>query len=312
MHKINPMQELAPVTLSLFAMATRFELVLYGEDQLHLRSAGEEALEEIERCDAQLSYYRPDSEISWINHHAAKYPIKVEPRLFTLFKQCRALHELTDGAFDLTIAPLMRAWHFIRDHGGVPTADDLESARNKTGMHYLELDDEASTIYFRHAGMEIDLGGFGKGYAIGRAIDLLKENGVSCALLQGGTSSIATIGCPPGQKFWQVELREPFHDEFIPRIKLVDTCLSLSAIHGKSFIAEGKRFGHIINPQTGEPVAKTLAAAVTGTDAAVCEALSKALMIHSSSWLTTMEARFPQYQCLMAGADDKLYGNIKN
>src|ERR1044072_6213228 len=241
------MNALTPVTLSLYAMATRFELVLYGEDQIHLRSAGEEAFAEIERLEAQLSYYREASEISWLNRQAAKHFVKVEPRLFALLKECLALHQQTEGAFDITIAPLMRAWHFIRDQGAIPTTDELKDALDKTGMRHLEFDDEALAIRFHQDGVEIDLGGYGKGYAVQRALELLKENGVSHALLQGGTSSIATIGKPPDQPSWQIELQAPFNNEFIPRLQLIDQGFSLSAAHGKSFTADGQRFGHIIN-----------------------------------------------------------------
>jgi thiamine biosynthesis lipoprotein len=306
------MKETTPITLSLHAMATRFELVLYGKDEIQLRSIGEEALGEIERLDEQLSYYRGDSEISWINRHAARQFVKVEPRLFKLLKHCAALHLQTDSAFDITIAPLMRAWHFVRDKGSIPTRAELQQALDRTGLGYIEFDDEAMAIRFQREGVEIDLGGFGKGYAVGRAIALLKEGGVKSALLHGGTSSIATIGTPPGQKSWRITLQEPFNKQPSPVIHLIDKSFSLSAIHGKSFTADGKRFGHIIHPQTGEPIVNTLAAAVIGADAAICEALSKTLLIHSSSWLGTLEGRFPDYECLVAEADDNLYGNLND
>src|ERR1044071_7272894 len=114
------MNDRLQVCLSLHAMATRFELVLYGENEPHLRSAGEEALQEIERLDQQLSFYRNDSEITFLNRRAADGFVKVEPRLFDLLKRCAALTKLTDGAFDITVAPLMRAWRFVLDSGGVP------------------------------------------------------------------------------------------------------------------------------------------------------------------------------------------------
>ncbi len=304
------MEEKTPIILSLHAMATRFELVMYGKNKLQLQSAGEEALAEIERCDAQLSYYRGDSEISWLNRHAANQFVKVDPRLFALLKQCAAFHKATDGAFDITIAPLMRAWHFVRDQGGVPTSEELQHALDRTGMRHLEFDDEGLAIRFRRAGVELDLGGFGKGYAIQRAITLLKENGVQSALLQGGTSSIATLGTPPAQSSWQIALQKPFNEKFPHPIQLKDAGFSLSGVHGKSFTAEGKQFGHIIHPQTGEPVIRTLAAAVVGSDARVCEALSKALLIHAAPWLQTLEERFPDYQCLVVEADGQVYGNL--
>ncbi|MEW6128885.1 MAG: FAD:protein FMN transferase [Acidobacteriota bacterium] len=306
------MNQLSPVTLSLRAMATRFELVMYGENKNRLVAAGEEALGEIERLEQQLSFYENASEINYLNRNAANHFVKIEPRLFKLLKDCAALHQKTDNAFDITIAPLMRAWRFIREQGGVPTADELESARRLTGMQHLEFDDETFAIHFKQAGVEIDLGGFGKGYAVQCAIDLLKENGIQSALLHGGTSSVATIGTPPAEKFWRIELPEPFKQQTPVYIHLANHCLSVSAIHGKSFVVDGKRFGHLINPVTGESISRTLAAAVVGQDAAVCEALTKALMIHSKNWFATFEARFPDYQGLVVDEIDGIFGNLKN
>jgi FAD:protein FMN transferase len=188
------MKDHLQVSLCLYAMATRFEIVLFGEEETHLQAAGEEALEEIERLDKQLSFYRNDSEITFLNQNAAKGFVKVEPRLFTLLKRCAVLTELTGGAFDVTIAPLMRAWRFVQDKGGVPTQAELQNAMERIGMRQVIFDEQTSSIRYEREGVEIDLGGFGKGYAVQRAIDSLRENGIERALLHGGTSSVATPG----------------------------------------------------------------------------------------------------------------------
>jgi FAD:protein FMN transferase len=295
------MNQETQIHLSLYAMATRFELLMFGGSEIHLRAAGEEALQEIERLEAQLSFYRRDSEINFLNRQAAEGFIKVEPRLFTLLKRCVSLSELTEGAFDITIAPLMRAWHFVHEKGGIPEHRNLQKALAKTGIELLEFDEEALAIRFRRAGVEVDLGGFGKGYAVQRAMDLLREHGVKSALLHGGTSSVATIGSPPKQSAWRIKLPEPFTEKGKPMvIGLMDQCLSVSAIHGKSFMVEGRQYGHIINPLTGAPADTFPAAAVRGTDAAVCEAFSKALLIHSSAWWQKISESFPAYEPFIA------------
>jgi FAD:protein FMN transferase len=291
----------AMVTLSTHAMATRFELLLYGADEVRLRAAGEEALAEIERLDAQLSGYRADSEISWINRHAADQAVRVEPRLFHLLRHCAAFTRATNGAFDVTVGPLMRAWHFMSDSGAVPAADELEAARRLTGMHNVELDPEAFTVGFKQAGVRLDLGAYGKGYAIERAIDSLKENGVASALLHGGTSSTAVIGTPPAQPSWRIQLSEPLKtaDQFIT-LDLVGEALSVSATHGKAFTADGRTYGHVIDPRTGQPVNRALAAAVVGQSASTCEVLSTALLVLGPAWLDEMTERFVGYRAAVA------------
>ena len=153
-------------------------------------AAGEEALGEIERLEAQLSFYRAESEINLLNRRAAQGAVRVSPPLFNLLSSCLRHNVETDGAFDVTIAPLMRAWRFVRDRGAIPSEEELAVARELTGSSHIILDEERFEITFDRPGVEIDLGGFAKGYAVERAIDLLRENGVRSALLHSGTSSI--------------------------------------------------------------------------------------------------------------------------
>src|SRR5713101_5035495 len=144
------------VLLARHAMATRFELVLPGEDNVRLRAAGEEALDEIERLEAQLSFYRSSSEISDLNARAAKEQVAVDPRLFRLLQRARALSEATEGAFDITVAPLMRCWGFVGGKGRLPDPEELAAARAIVGMERIELDESEFTVRFTAEGVTLD------------------------------------------------------------------------------------------------------------------------------------------------------------
>jgi thiamine biosynthesis lipoprotein len=289
------------VKMSVHAMATRFELGLVGDDPVRLRAAGEEALEEIERLERQLSFYRPDSEIKRINSEAASRPVKVEPRLFRLLQTCSSLTALTDGAFDITVGPLMRAWGLAGGSGELPTATALEAARAVVGVDHVDLDEARFTVRFKRAGVELDLGGFGKGYAIERAIDVLRDNGITSALLHGGTSSVCAIGSPPDESAWRIGLNEAFDSQGTPHVvTLCDAAMSVSAIQGKSFVKDGRVYGHVIDPRSGEPVMGTSAAVVVGPSPSVCEALSKAVLVLGPEWLPRVEDRFPGYTAVAA------------
>ena len=291
----------SPVTLSVYAMATRFELVLHGDDATRLRAAGEEALQEIERLDSELSFYRPESQLSRINTHAARESIKVEPRLLRLLRRCADLTTRTDGAFDVTIAPLMRAWGFLNGGGKTPSPSELEAARAAVGMQHVHLDDRHFTVSFDRQGVEIDLGAVGKGYAIERAVGILREAGVTSALLHGGTSAVCTIGAPPGMKAWRVAVRHPSKENGqLEVVNLNNNSLSVSAVHGKSFTDGVKEFGHVIDPRTGQSVEGIVMAAVTGDSATECDALSTALLVLGESGLPILEDRFPDYSGLVA------------
>lgn len=265
-------------------MATRFEVVLHGEGAVALRAAGEEALAEIERVEAQLSVYQPTSEVARLNALAARGPVKVTPGLFRLLQHAKRLQEECGGAFDITIGPLLRCWGFVGGTGKLPEPEALAEAREKVGMRWVELDAESYTVRFGREGVMLDLGAIGKGYAVERAAELLREAGVTSALINGGTSTIYALGQPPGGT-WKVAIEHPAHQrpdgqlKPLATVELRDEALSVSAVWGKSFEADGKTFGHVLDPRTGEPAENALLAAVVLPSATETDALSTALLI---------------------------------
>jgi thiamine biosynthesis lipoprotein len=286
------------ISLALHAMATRFEMVLHGQNPVALRAAGEEALAEIERLEAQLSLYRDTSEIARLNARAAQGPVRVTPGLFSLLTQAQRLHRESGGAFDVTIAPLVRCWGFMGGGGRLPDAATLASARAKVGMGQVELDPEGLTVRFASPGVMLDLGAIGKGYAIGRAVDILREAGLTSALVHGGTSTVFGLGHPPDAEFWKVAVENPRRalqgarsgvlaptegkrtpGETFATVPLRDQAMSVSAIWGRSFLAEGKTYGHVLDPRTGMPVSGAVLAAVVLPSATETDALSTALLV---------------------------------
>jgi FAD:protein FMN transferase len=285
------------------AMATRFEIVLHGEKEVSLRAAAEEALDEIERLDGRLSVYNPASDVSHINARASRGPVRIEPTLFQLLQRAQELSRETDGAFDVTVAPLMRCWGFVRGTGTLPTSAEVAEARASVGMHLVELDPRDFTVQFAHEGVMLDLGSIAKGYALERALEVLKEAGVSSGFLHGGTSTVCALGTPPDAAAWKVGVPHP---EFAARmspctadglrgasesekllavVPLKDEAMSVSAVWGKSFEAGGRVYGHVIDPRRGEPTDAALLAVVVLPSATETDALSTALLVEGvSGW----------------------------
>jgi thiamine biosynthesis lipoprotein len=270
------------------AMATRFEIVLHGTDTAQLRAAGEEALDEIARLESQLSLYRPTSEIARINARAAHEAVRVTPVVFNLLKRARELSQECEGAFDISIAPLVRCWGFMGGTGHAPEPEQVAAARECIGMAHVDFDEARQTVRFDREGVMLDLGAIGKGFAIDRAADLLRDAGVESALIHGGTSTVYAIGKPSDGEVWKVAIASAFGTANsdlpkLPTVNLCDEALSVSAIWGRSFEKDGKVLGHVIDPRTGEPTQGAQLAAVITKSAADSDALSTALLVLGAS-----------------------------
>lgn len=271
------------VTLARNAMATRFELVLHGEDKRRLQGAGEEALAEVESIEAQLSIFIPSSELSRVNAMAAHEPVRVTPSVFHLLEQARQLHVESGGAFDIAVAPLLRAWGFLGGSGAWPSPQDVAQAREISGMSHVILNAAAQTVQFDRDGVMLDLGAIGKGYAIDKAAEILRDAGITSALLHGGSSTVYGIGAPPEADAWKVAIDSPPGAKpWIATVPLRDEALSVSAVWGKSFRHEGKTLGHVLDPRTGGPAAAAVLAAVATPSATETDALSTALLVRGA------------------------------
>jgi thiamine biosynthesis lipoprotein len=258
-------------------------MVLNGVDPAQLRAAAEEAFHEIERLEAQLSLFGPTSEIANVNARAAHEPVRVSPETFNLLHHSAQLSTETGGAFDITIAPLVRAWGFMNGGGHLPEIEELAAARECVGMNLVQLDAGAHTVRFARPSVMLDLGAIGKGYAVGRAAELLRELGITSALIHAGTSTAFAIGRPSDVRAWRIAVKYPNASPEIPgpllaNLELCDEALSMSAGWGKSFQANGRNYGHVLDARTGAPASKALLAVVVTRCATESDALSTALL----------------------------------
>ena len=271
----------ALITAAAEAMATRFEVALHGDDPARLRAAAGEVLDEISRLEGMLSLFKPTSEIAHCNSRAAAEPVPVSAEVFTLLQRCRALTNETGGAFDITIAPLMRCWRFMNDTGSVPTEDAIAAALTCTGMQHVRLDEENCTVSLAKKGVMLDLGSIGKGYALEQAAALLVENEFENFLIHGGTSTVCAHGTQADGTPWRIAVKHP--DEGKPPLQIVDLqdeSLSVSGIGGKSFVdGEGNVQGHVIDPRTGSPTRAARVAAVICNSATDSDAWATALLV---------------------------------
>jgi FAD:protein FMN transferase len=261
-------------------MWTKFEIAAYGADRARLAEAADAAFEEIERLDRQMSNYSETSELTYINRNAARTDVVVDKELFDLLKLSVEYSRATGGAFDITVGPLMKAWGFFNGQGRVPGSDELASVMARVGSKHVRLNSQTRAIRFDNEGVELDLGGIAKGYAVDKAAQILRESGVTSALITSGSSSICAIGSPPNQTAWRVEVSDPLdRSRPLTRIELKDQSISTSGCHERSFTLGGKTYCHIMDPRTGHPIEGLLSATIITPRGVEAEALSKAVLV---------------------------------
>lgn len=261
-------------------MWAKFEITAYGPVRAHLAEAAEAAFEEIDRLDRQMSNYAETSELTYINRNAARQEVIVEKELFDFLKASLDFSRATEGSFDITVGPLMKAWGFFDNKGRVPDATEIKGLMTHVGFKHVIPNEKTHSIRFDREGVEIDLGGIAKGYAVDRAAEILKASGVTSAFISSGSSSICAIGSPPGEKAWPVDVNDPLdRSHKLDRIDLKDSSISTSACREKTFEAGGKTYCHIMDPRIGRPIEGLISATIITNSGVEAEALSKALMV---------------------------------
>jgi FAD:protein FMN transferase len=275
-------------------MGSAFAIVAYGADAGALPGAVEAALDEVDRLDRLLSHYKPDSPLSRLNREAAQAPVRAEPGLFAFLEDCLRYSHESDGAFDVTVGPLMKAWGFFRGEGRLPREDEIVEVRARVGYRHVRLDRAHGTVAFDRPGVELDLGGIGKGYAVDRATAVLRARGVEAALVSAGGSTTYGFGAPPGQAAWAVAVADPLHTTRTAlTVELRDRAVSVSGSYEKSFEVGGVRYSHIMDPRTGRPVQGVLSVAVLAPTGTEGDALDNVLFVQGLGKARAALARHP-------------------
>ena len=272
------------------AMACRFEVLLSGEDRRHT-AAAHDALGEADRLDAAWSLFRDTSELAAINRTAAGAPAPAAP---TRSRCCSCRRALARDRRRLRRhdTPLSRCWGFLAREGRVPDTDAIDRARALVGMDRVALDGEARTIRFAAPGVELNLGAIGKGAAVDAIAARLAARGVRHALVSAAGSSVRALGGRDGG--FVVDLTSPLVARPLARLRLRRGALGTSGAGLQHVVADGRRYGHVIDPRTGWPAdAGVVSASVVAPDAATADALSTAILIGGRALAEAWCARHP-------------------
>jgi thiamine biosynthesis lipoprotein len=263
-------------------MGGRIEVVFPAEYRPQIEDV-QRALDEVRRLEGLMNYFDPASRITQINRDGAECPVPVEPELFGLLTRCRKLWEETGGAFDAAAGSLWKCWGFHRRQGRLPPPGDLDEARQRSGFHLVVLDDARRQVLLDRPGVELNLGSIGKGFALDRAAGMLQNAGFERVLLNAGSSSVLACGHPSHDGAgWRVSVRHPLRLESnLLMLRLENLAMATSGIEEQYFEVGGRRYGHIIDPRSGEPVLHHLSATALAPDAATADGLATAFFVMS-------------------------------
>jgi FAD:protein FMN transferase len=258
-------------------MGTRITVELWTEDHAKGEQGIDAVLDEMRHIDETMSTYKPTSEISQVNLHAADGPMHISKELFDLLTTALQYSEITDGAFDITYASVGYMYDFRKRVR--PNEAQIAQALPAVNYKHVLLDPKNQTVQFSQKGVRIDLGGIAKGYSVDCGIDALKALGFTRAFVSAGGDS-RIIGDRFG-KPWVVGIRDPTKGEgnVIARIPLVDAAISTSGDYERFFDEDGVRYHHIIDPHTGHSASKVRSATVIGPYATRTDGLSKTAFV---------------------------------
>jgi thiamine biosynthesis lipoprotein len=244
-------------------MGTFVEVSVVGNDQ-EAKKAASEIFDELKRIEMLTSFHR-DSELAKINANAGKGPVKTDPELLKIINEALRVARETHGAFDPTVGPLAKLWGFSGEQESrLPSDSEIQETLHLVGWDKVKIDHEAGTVELPQAGMALDLGGIGKGYALNRTAELLAKAGIRSALVNIGGDILALGEKSPG-KPWAIGVEDPRNSRAIVAVvSLKDRIIITSGDYERFFEKDGKRYHHILNPRTGYPADKLRSATVVG------------------------------------------------
>lgn len=270
----------ARVSRSREIMGTLATLTAVADDANRAAAAVEAGYARLADVNRLMSDYVADSEIGRLNRAPAGNPIAVGPETFYCVQRAVEFARASGGAFDATCRPLVALWKAAGEQQRLPTADELRQARDLVGPEKLTLDAGAHTITLQRAGMQIDLGGIAKGYALDLAGQAMRQAGAASLLIDVGGDVLALGGTPTGQP-WHVGVKHPFTGGLIAVLQVRDRAVATSGVQQRFHEIGGKRYSHIVDPRTGQPAEQAPSVTVIARDGITADAWATAFSVLS-------------------------------
>lgn len=301
-------------------MGTFARVVAVAENSRTAKKSIEAAFAEIQKVDDLMSDYKDDSEISLVNRDAFKQPVKVSEYTFKVLEKSIEFSKLSDGAFDITVGPLVKLWRSAAESNCPPTDAELSEANSKVGYEKLILDSVDKTVRFKADGMRIDLGGIAKGYAIDKAIEAIQSAGAAGGMVDIG-GDIRCFGTPmQGKNYWLVGLQDPNitnddsdilaqagiqTSEPLLILQLTDAAVTTSGNYRRFALIDGKKYSHIINRQTGISTEGLSSVTIISKNAVDADALATAVSVMGAEKGLALIETIPQTEAILIASQPK-------
>jgi len=261
-------------------MGTVARIMVVAENQQQAHRAINAAFDEIFHTEELMSDYDPNSQLSKVNRLAFEQPVLVDAELFEVLTAAMLYSSLSDGAFDITIGPVVQLWRKAKEDNAAPAADALQKAKERVGYKKLILNAENTTVRFAKEGMLLDLGGIAKGYAIDKAIEILQDAGVKGAMVDVG-GDLRCFGTPAnGKKHWLIGLQDPAEDgNILLTLNMDDRAVATSGDYRRFVIIDEQKHSHIVNPTTADSPDDLSSVTLIAPTATAADALATAVTV---------------------------------
>jgi len=284
-----------------YRMAVPVRIIVDAENQKQADEAAQAAYSRFQQLDQIMSDYDPESELMRMCREAGAtgQPVRVSDDLWRVLVKAKEISGVSNGAFDITVSPVVKLWRRARRLQRLPETELLEEAQSLVGDHYWELDAETQSVRILKDGVRMDLGGIAKGDAIDQAIEILKEHGIRAGLVDAG-GDLRVYGTPSEPKWnskgepvqaWIIDITK--HGQTAARIFATDLAVASSGDLEQHLVIDGVQYSHIIDPRTGTALTDHGAVTVTAPDAITADALASALSVLSSEEGLLLLEKYP-------------------
>jgi len=295
------------VERSRVSMGTEVHISAWATDEAATVTAFDKAFDEFDRLDALMSTWKDGSDILRLNAAAGNAPVAVSAEVREVLHASQEVSEWTSGKFDVTFAALSGLWKFDHDiDGQVPDRSQIAPRLPLIDYRALQIDDRAGTASLTRAGMKVNLGGIGKGYAVDRAVTILRDAGLSDFMIQSGGDLF--VAGRRGDRPWRVGIQDPrgFPDTTFAALELTDVALSTSGDYERFFIRDGRRYHHILDPDTGEPALRSRSVSIVAKTSTAADGLSTGVFILGGEEGMALIEKLPDVEGVIVTAENKV------